>query len=376
LAARNYYDVLGVSKDTSQEEIKKAYRKLAQKYHPDVNPGNKEAEEKFKEISDAYSVLGDEQKRKQYDDRVRMFGEGVAGGGGYAQYDVRPEDFQNIFDFSNLGFGNIFDFFGGGRTQTRTAAPQRGSDITYNVNISFRDAFKGVQTTLNVTKDSVCYSCQGTGAKNGTAIKTCDVCGGRGVVAQNQGFFSFSQVCSRCKGTGKVIEIQCPQCFGGGKLRDTKKLTVKIPPGVKDGTRIKIRGKGNVGARGGQPGDLYLVTKVQSHPIFKLSGDDVIVDLPVSYSEAVLGAKVRVPTLDGIVSVSVKPGTQSGSLLRMRGKGYPRVKGNGRGDFIVRIKIDVPRKISKQEKEIIEKISMLNTEELRKDIFNRAKDVI
>jgi molecular chaperone DnaJ len=376
LAARNYYDVLGVSKDATQDEIKKAYRKLAQKYHPDVNPGNKEAEEKFKEISDAYSILGDEQKRKQYDDRARMFGDGAAGYGGYGQYNVRPEDFQNSFDFSDLGLGNIFDFFGGGRTKARAAAPQRGSDIAYNVNISFRDALKGVQTTLNVTKDSVCDSCQGTGAKNATAIKTCDVCGGRGVVAQNQGFFSFSQVCGRCKGTGRIVEVPCPQCSGSGHSRDTKKLTVKIPPGVKDGTKIKIRGKGNAGARGGQPGDLYLITKVQPHPIFKLSGDDVVIDLPISYSEAVLGAKVRAPTLDGVVSVNVKPGTQSGSLLRLRGKGYPRVRGNGRGDFIIRIKIDIPKKVSRQEKELMGKMSTLNDGDLRKDIFNGVKDVI
>ena len=376
MAARNYYDVLGVSKDAAQDEIKKAYRKLAQKYHPDVNQGNKEAEEKLKEISDAYSILGDEQKRKQYDDRVRMFGEGATGYGGYTQYNVRPEDFQNIFDFSDLGLGNIFDFFGGGRTQARAAAPQRGSDIAYNVNISFRDALKGVQTTLNVTKDSVCDSCQGTGAKNATAIKTFDVCGGRGVVAQNQGFFSFSQVCGKCKGTGRIVEVPCPQCSGSGHLRNTKKLTVKIPPGVKDGTKIKIRGKGNAGARGGQPGDLYLITKVQPHPVFKLSGDDIVIDLPISYSEAVLGAKVRVPTLDGVVSVNVKPGTQSGSLLRLRSKGYPRVRGNGRGDFIIRIKVDVPKKISRQEKELMGKMSALNAGDLRKDIFNGVKDVI
>lgn len=376
MAARNYYEVLGVSKDVTQDDIKKAYRKLAQKYHPDVNPGNKEAEEKFKEISDAYSVLGDEQKRKQYDDRVKMFGDGAAGYERYGQYNVRPEDFQNIFDFSDLGFGGIFDIFGGGRTQARAAAPQRGSDIAYNVNISFRDALKGVQTTLNVTKDSICDSCQGTGAKNATAIKTCDVCGGRGVVAQNQGFFSFSQVCSKCKGTGKIVEVPCPQCFGKGHSRDTKKLTVKIPPGVKDGTKIKIKGKGNVGVKGGQPGDLYLVTKVQPHPVFKLSGDDITIDLPISYAEAVLGAKVKVPTLDGVVSVNVKPGTQSGSLLRLRGKGYPRVKGNGRGDFIIRIKVDVPRKVSRQEKELIEKLSAPNAGNLREGIFSGVKDVI
>jgi len=376
LAARNYYDVLGVSKDAAQDGIKKAYRKLAQKYHPDVNPGNKEAEEKFKEISDAYSILGDEQKRKQYDDRVRMFGDGTAGYGAYGQQNVRPEDFQNIFDFSDLGFGSIFDFFGGGRTRARTAAPQRGSDISYNVNISFRDALKGVQTTINVTKDSICDSCQGTGAKNATAIKNCDACGGRGVVAQNQGFFSFSQVCGKCKGTGKIVEIPCPQCFGKGYSRDTKKLTVKIPPGVKDGTKIKIKGKGNAGERGGQHGDLYLITRVQPHQVFKLSGDDIIVDLPVSYPEAVLGAKIKVPTLDGVISVNVKPGTQSGSLLRLKGKGYPKVKGNGRGDFIIRVKVDIPRKVARQEKELIDKLSAINKGDPREEIFNGAKDVI
>lgn len=374
LNGKDYYKILGVDKNASQEEIKKVYRKLAQKYHPDVNPNNKSAEEKFKEVSEAYSVLGDEEKRKQYDNRLRYFGEGAQRSFGY---EYRPFDFSTSgFDFSDPGsFGNIFDFFSGGRTATatRTMAPQRGADITAEVHLSFEDAIKGASTRISVNREEICRTCAGSGAQPGTHPITCPSCGGRGVTAVNQGFFALSQLCSRCQGQGVIVEKSCPACRGTGRVTELKKLTVKIPPGVKDGTKIRLKGRGGAGTRSAPTGDLYIIARVAPHPLFKIRGDDVEIELPITFAEAALGAKVTVPTIDGLVNVNIKAGAQSGDVLRLRGKGYPRLGSTGRGNMLIRLKIVVPDKLSRAERDLIEKLANLHRKNPREDILRKAR---
>ncbi|GFP41541.1 molecular chaperone DnaJ [Candidatus Hakubella thermalkaliphila] len=365
LNGKDYYKILGVDKNASQEEIKKAYRKLAQKYHPDVNPNNKSAEEKFKEVSEAYSVLGDEEKRKQYDNRLRYFGEGAQRDFGYG---YRP------FDFSDLGsFSDLFDFFTGGRTATRTMAPQKGSDITAEVHLSFEDAVKGASTRISVNREEICRTCTGSGAQPGTHPITCPSCGGRGISAINQGFFALSQVCGRCRGQGVIVEKPCPSCRGTGRVTELKKLTVKIPPGVKDGTKIRLKGRGGAGTRGGPAGDLYLITRVAPHPLFKIRGDDVEIELPITFAEAALGAKVTVPTIDGLGNVNIKAGAQSGDVLRLRGKGYPRLGSTGRGNMLIRLKVVVPDKLSRAERDLIEKLANLHGKNPREEMLRKAR---
>ena len=348
---RSPYEILGVPKGASAEEIKKAYRKLAREYHPDRNPGDASAEERFKEVQGAYDLLSDPEKRKQYD----AFGS-ANGRGGFQGGNVNFGDF-NVGDLGDLGdlFGGFFGGrggrAGGGRTRGR-----RGSDVEVEINLSFEDSLKGVQTKIPVTLETACSECHGSGAKPGTAPKICPECNGRGVVAESQGFFALSQPCPRCHGNGTVIEDPCPRCGGSGRERRTKRYTVKIPAGVKDGTRIRLKGKGEAGFGGGEAGDLYVVTRVQPSTLYERRGDDLIVDVPVTFSEAALGATVEVPTPDGPVSVKVKPGTQEGTLLRVKGKGAPKLKGSGRGDLLARLKVEVPKKLNKRERELLEEL--------------------
>jgi len=350
-----HYETLGVPKGASADEIKKAYRKLARRYHPDRNPGDAAAEERFKQIGEAYEVLSDPEKRKQYDTFGQTFrpGQGPAGGG-----------FQG-FDFSGAGpgaagfdlgdlFGGLFNR-GGGRTAGREA--QRGADVEAQVQISFPDSLRGATVKVPVEKANACTTCRGSGAAPGTAPTICPVCKGRGVTSESQGFFALSQPCGRCGGAGTVIESPCPTCHGSGRLRSTKTYQVRIPAGVRDGTRIKVRGKGEAGPRGGEPGDLYVVTRVAPSPLFARRGDDLLLEVPVTFSEAALGGQVELPTPDGAtVRVKVPAGSTDGKTLRVKGRGAPKLNGGGTGDLLARVRIAVPAKLSKQEREALEKL--------------------
>jgi molecular chaperone DnaJ len=352
--AAGHYDTLGVPKGASADEIKKAYRKLARKYHPDRNPGDAAAEERFKQIGEAYEVLSDPEKRKQYDTFGQTFrpGQGPAGGG-----------FQG-FDFSGAGPGaagfDLGDIFGGlfnrgGRTSGREA--QRGADVEVQVQISFPDSLRGATIKVPVEKANACSTCRGSGAAPGTSPTICPVCKGRGVTSESQGFFALSQPCGRCGGAGTVIEDPCPTCHGSGRLRSTKTYQVRIPAGVRDGTRIKVRGKGEAGPRGGEPGDLYVVTRVAPSPLFHRRGDDLLLDVPVTFSEAALGGQVDLPAPDGAtVRVKVPAGSTDGKTLRVKGRGAPKLNGGGTGDLLARVRIAVPGTLSKQERAALEKL--------------------
>jgi molecular chaperone DnaJ len=346
----NPYETLGVAKNASADEIKKAYRKLARQYHPDKNQGDKDAEERFKEVQNAYDLLSDPEKREQYDRFGSANGRGP--GGGFNWSTTEGVDFGDLSDL----FGGIFGGgrFGGG---ARPTPAQRGNDVEVQVNLSFEDALSGVETKIPVTLEVACHTCHGSGAKPGTAPTVCPQCGGRGVVAESQGFFALSQPCPRCRGNGTIVEEPCPTCRGAGRERRTKRYTVKIPAGVKDGTRIRLKGKGEAGWNGGPAGDLYVVTRVEPSKTFHRRGDDLLVDVHVPFADAALGTTASVPTpVGGHVSVKIPSGSQDGKLLRVRGKGAPNPKGSGRGDLIARVKIDVPKKLSKREKELLEQL--------------------
>jgi molecular chaperone DnaJ len=348
-AVKDLYETLGVAKGAGQDEIKKAYRKLARRYHPDANPGDASAEERFKEVQHAYDVLSDPEKRKQYDRFGSQNGRGPGPGGA---------NFEN-FDFADLGdLGDIFGgLFGGrGRAQQQQQRGQRGSDLEVEIRLSFEDSLQGVETTIPVQLETACRECGGSGAKPGTAPILCPECKGRGVKAESQGLFALSQPCPRCRGNGTVIEDPCPTCRGTGRERRTKRYTVKIPAGVKDGSRIKLRGKGEAGYGGAEAGDLYVVTRVEPSKVFTRRGDDLVVDVPVAYPDAALGAQVKVPTPEGDVTVKVKPGTEDGKLLRVKGKGAPKLKGSGKGDVLARVKLTVPKKLSKKQRELLEEL--------------------
>jgi molecular chaperone DnaJ len=347
----NPYETLGVAKSASAEEIKKAYRKLAREYHPDKNPGDKAAEERFKEVQNAYDLLSDPEKRQQYDDFGSPNGRGP-GPGGFNWSTAEGFDFGDLGDLLGGMFGGGSRFGG-----ARPSPAQRGNDVEVQVNLSFEDALKGVETKIPVTLEVACHTCNGSGAKPGTAPKICPQCGGRGVVAESQGFFALSQPCPRCRGNGTIIEEPCPTCRGTGRERRTKRYTVKIPAGVKDGTRIRLKGKGEAGWNGGPAGDLYVVTRVEPSKVFHRRGDDLLVDVHVPFADAALGTNATVPTpVGGHVSVKIPAGSQDGKLLRLRGKGAPNPKGSGRGDLIARMKIDVPKKLSKKERELLEQL--------------------
>ena len=358
---KDYYGVLGVAKNASAAEIKKAYRKLAQQFHPDANPGNADAETRFKEISAAYDVLGDEDKRKRYDEVRDMgasgfggFGPGGAGAAGWPGGAGGPGGtrYVNVEDLGDVGdlFGGLFG--GGGRSRGRATRPQRGTDLETEVKVSFEDAMAGTTVPVKITGPSVCRTCHGSGAAPGTSPSVCPVCGGAGEVAVNQGFFSMSQPCRNCNATGRIVETPCPTCRGSGSERRSRTFKVKIPAGVKDGARIKLAGRGEPGPAGGQPGDLYVRVKVAQDDVFGRKGDNLTLTLPVSYPEAALGANVQVPTLNGPVTLKVPAGTPSGKTFRIKGKGAPRK--SGAGDLMVTVEVDVPRKLSKEEKQLLQ----------------------
>ena len=360
---RDYYDVLGVKKTASQDEVKKAYRKLARKYHPDANPNDPKAEEKFKEVSSAYEVLSDVEKRKKYDAGPSVFGQGgpQPGGGGFRGY----QGGQTMGgDWGDL-FGNLFGGGargGGGRPQPR---PERGEDKSVSVRLSFDDALKGVTTKIGVPQNVQCKTCGGSGAAPGTGPVTCPQCRGRGVVSQSQGFFALNQPCPRCGGAGTIIENPCATCAGTGTTQALKKFTVPLPAGVKDGTKIRLKGKGEPGFRGGPPGDLYVIAQVDESSLFERRGADLVVEVPVTMAEAALGATVRVPTPEGSVNLKVPAGTQHGKLLKLKGKGAPRLGASGKGDLIARIKVLTPESLNGEQKDLLKKFAASRKEDPR-----------
>jgi molecular chaperone DnaJ len=364
------YDTLGLKKGASEEEIKKAYRKLAAKYHPDRNPGDATSEEKFKEVQNAYDTLSDPEKRKLYDRFGTTNGRpgfdpsgfNFPGGGNF-----RVEDLGDLGDL----FGGLGGLFGRGGTRTRRPQPERGPDIEAVVNLSFEDSLRGLETKIPVEVTTACRECGGTGAQPGTAPVICPQCNGRGVVSESQGLFALSQPCPRCRGNGTVIEQPCAKCGGTGQERRTKRYSVKIPAGAKDGTRIRLKGKGEPGANGGPPGDLFVVTRVAPSKLFDRRGNDLVIDVPVTYPEAALGTTVEVPTPYGErLSLKVKPGSQDGTLLRMRGHGAPKLSGSGKGDLLARLRLSVPKKLSKREREALEEFKKLSRENPREDLYS------
>lgn len=365
---RDYYEVLGVPKNASREEIKKAYRKLAMEYHPDRNksPG---AEEKFKEVSEAYGVLSDDAKRQQYD----AFGhEGIDQR--YTREDIfRTINFEDIFGDLGFGFGDLFSTFFGA---PRRRGPRRGEDLQYNLEIALEQAFRGVQTTIQVPRSETCWKCSGTGAKPGTSPRACRECNGTGQRSSTKrtpfGSFTSIATCHACKGEGKIIDSPCPECHGIGRVQRSRKIEIKIPPGVDTGSQLRIAGAGEAGERGAPPGDLYVAIYVKPHEIFHREGSDIVVEQPVSFAQAALGDEIEVPTLDGRVKLKVPSGTQSGTIFRLRGRGMPSLNGGRRGDELVRVSVVVPTKLSKRQEELLREFARHEEEtKQKKSVFDR-----
>ena len=348
---RDYYEVLGVDRSASDQEIKSAYRKLALQYHPDRNPGDHEAEERFKEAAEAYSVLADEDKRARYD----RFGHQGVNAGGPQGFD--PTIFADFGDlFSNLGdvfgFGDVF----GGRA--RRGGPQRGSDLRYDLEITFDESYAGTESTIQIPRDETCETCTGTGAAPGTKAETCKECAGRGQLRYQQGFFTVARPCPHCRGTGRVIANPCGTCRGAGRVSQERTLRIKIPAGIADGQQIRLYGEGEHGLAGGPTGDLYVVVHVAPHAFFQREGDDVYVQMPVTYPALALGSRLSVPTPAGdTATLEVPAGTASGTRLRLRGKGMPNVQGRGKGDLYVQVAVQVPKKLTKDQRAALQKLA-------------------
>ena len=365
---KDYYEILGVSRDASQEEIKKAYRKLARKYHPDVNPGDKEAEEKFKLINEAFEVLGNPEKRSAYDQFGYAPGEESHAGRGFS-------GFEDLF--RGFGFDDIFDVFSFGEGRHRHA---QGADLKFDLEISLEDAFRGMETEISIPRFSECSSCGGSGARPGTSPAKCPKCGGTGeirIVKRN----SFMQTinisqCDRCDGKGEVIEFPCNKCGGTGMERREGKVRVKIPPGVEDGQYLRLAGQGEPGSGSGPPGDLYIIIHIKEHPVFERHGSDLFCKAVIDLPTAVLGGSIEIPTLSGKARIRIPPGTQSHTVFRLRGQGMPRLRENGRGDLLVKVVVDIPKKLSREQKELMERFSktMSRKRETVKGFFERLKE--
>lgn len=361
---KDFYSSLGVSESASADEIKRAYRKLAQKHHPDRNPGDKAAEDRMKDASEAYDVLSDAKKRSEYDEMRRLARSGFRAGGfpggaGNAG-NIRVEDLGDLGGVLGDLFGGVFGA-GGGDARGRRGGGARartGADLEAEVTLSFEEAMNGTTIKVPVTRSVLCETCGGTGAKPGTGAKTCPVCSGRGIVGENQGFFSFQQPCRNCGGSGRIIEDPCKTCRGEGTVRKREDVTIRIPPGVRDGARIRAAGRGERG------GDLYVTVHVGKHRLFGRSGADLTLDVPVTFAEAALGAQIKVPTLDGAVTVKVPSGTQDGQTFRVKSKGAPKPKG-GTGDLLVTVHVAVPTKLSGKEKEIVQRLAEVQNGSIR-----------
>ncbi len=353
MSKKDYYEVLGVARGATEQELKSAYRKLALKHHPDRNPGDKAAEEKFKEAAEAYSVLADADQRARYD-RFGHAGVGSAAGPGGPGFDPTIfADFNDIF----AGLGDMFgfgDIFGGSR---RRGGAMRGADLRYDLEIAFAEAAAGVETSVQIPREETCETCHGSGAAPGSAPETCTQCGGRGQVRYQQGFLTIARTCGRCQGSGRVITKPCATCHGAGRTTRDRKLTVKIPAGIASGQRLRLYGEGEHGAAGGPPGDLYVVVHVREHEFFHREGDDLYCEMPVHYPTLALGGTLAIPTLDGEHTLDVPAGTASGHRFRVRGKGMPNVGGRGVGDLYVIVRADVPRKLTKDQKQLLEQFA-------------------
>jgi molecular chaperone DnaJ len=361
---RDYYDVLGVERGAGLDDIKKAYRKMAVKYHPDKNPGDAEAEEKFKEAAEAYGVLSDEEKRARYD---RFGHAATAGGGGFD-----PNQFADFGDILGdlFGFG---DFFGGGRK--RSTRPARGNDLRYDLEIDFMEAAFGKDVTLDVPRSISCGTCNGSGAKAGTQPVTCTGCGGRGQVRYAQGFFAVARTCPQCGGNGKVIKDPCATCGGAGRVREEKQISVKIPAGVDDGSRLRVGGEGEAGYNGGPNGDLYVFLSVREHPKFTRRDYDIHSEQPVTVTQATLGAEMKVEIIDGAEPLRIPPGTQPAQVFRLRGKGVPFIDGSGRGDHYVHVNVKIPTALSEEQRELLERLAELEGETPpERGVLDKVKD--
>ena len=370
---RDYYEVLGVSRDASEQEIKSAYRKLALQYHPDRNPGNEEAEEKFKEAAEAYSILSDAQKRASYD-RFGHAGLGSAAGGGFGGFD------PNVFsDFSDI-LGDIFgfgDLFGGGRRGTSRV--QRGADLRYDLDLTFEEAVFGTTTKIKVPRHETCAECNGSGAQKGSGPTTCTTCNGYGQVRFQQGFFSITRTCSHCHGTGQIVKNRCTACHGDGRIVREKTLELKIPAGLDSGSKLRVSGEGDAGGKGGPAGDLYVVLNVQEHEFFDRREHDLYCHVPVSFPQAALGAQITIPTLEGGEErLSIPAGTQSGSTFRIKGHGVSKRGGSARGDLFVTVNVVVPSKLTREQKDLVTKLgATIDTENkpIQKKLLERVKEI-
>jgi molecular chaperone DnaJ len=377
LKKRDYYEVLGIARDASEADIKKAYRQQALKYHPDRNPGDKQAEEKFKEAAEAYAVLADAEKRRRYDQFGHAGVGGAAGAGGF-----NPEifaDFEDLFS----GLGSIFgfsmgDLFGGARGQR--GGRRRGSDLRYDLEIDFLEAAHGTEKELRVPRLESCADCKGSGSRGG-GRETCRACGGRGQVLRRQGFFALAQTCGECGGSGSVVRDPCPTCRGEGRRRQVRHLKITVPAGVDTGTRLRIPGEGEGGQQGGRTGDLYVVLQVREHPLFRREGPDLMVETPIALSTAALGGETVVPTLEGSSRIAIPPGTQHGAVFCLRGKGMPRPDGGPRGDLYVSAVLSVPTRLNKKQREIFERLREAEDPPESagrgrdRDFFDRVKDI-
>lgn len=376
---RDYYEVLGIDKNASESEIKRAYRQLAKKYHPDLNPDDKEAEQKFKEATAAYEILSDPEKRSRYDRFGHAGVDPQAASGGFGGF---SDIFDDIFDIFGGGFG-----FGSGSSQGyRRSGPIKGSDLRYNLNLEFRDAVFGIEKEIQFRRTETCSTCHGTGAEPGTGKHTCSNCNGTGQVryAQQTAFGQFirTSTCDVCNGTGEVIEKKCKTCDGLGKETKTKRLKVKVPAGVDNGSVISLRGEGEAGSNGGPAGDLYVYISVNEDPIFKREGNNLFIDLPITFTEAALGAEIEVPTLEGVVKFNISEGTQTGTRFKLKNKGVPNLRGSGKGDLYFTVNVKVPTKLTEQQKKLLIEFSKESEEnykkgsEPKKGFFKKVKDAL
>ena len=375
MTKRDYYEILGIEREATDQQIKSAYRKLALKHHPDRNPGNHEAEERFKEAAEAYAVLADREKRTVYD----RFGHSGLGGSTGGVDPTIFADFSDIF----AGLGDVFgfgDIFGARR---RRGGPQRGSDLRYDLEITFDESASGAETSIQIPREETCETCSGSGATPGTSPERCNHCKGTGQLRYQQGFLTVARPCPHCRGTGKIIAKPCQTCRGAGRVARDRKLTVKIPPGIATGQRLRLSGEGEHGSAGGPPGDLYVVVHVQDHPLFHREGDDLYYEWPVDFPTMTLGGSVKVPTLNGREDLSIPAGTQVGARFKLRGKGMPNVAGRGRGDLHVIASVAIPKKLTREQKHLLEELSKTlepaeadgNGQDGEKPFFERVKDI-
>lgn len=380
MSKRDYYEVLGVSRTATDNELKSAYRRLALKFHPDRNPGDRPAEEKFKEAAEAYAVLCDQEKRSLYD---RFGHQGINSAGGAAGFD--PSVFSEFGDLGDI-LGNMFgfgDLFGGGR---RRGGPQRGADLRYDLEISFEEAAKGAETTVQIPRQETCETCSGSGAAPGSSPTVCPQCHGQGQVRFQQGFFTVARTCPRCQGNGRIVSKPCPDCRGGGRLSHERKITVKIPPGIASGQQLRLQSEGESGSAGGPAGHLYVVVHVQEHEFFRRDGVNLFCEIPVNFTTLALGGEIQVPTLGGSETLKVPEGSQTGTTFRVRGKGLPELGGRGHGDLFATVQVQTPKKLSKEQRHLLEQLATALPKEKfeprahaetadERNLFDRVKDM-